>query len=152
MIRSWGCFMHSFRLIIFFIIFFAACGGTEDEPDDDDAGDSGAGGSAVTSTLSSIQTNILTPTCAVSGCHAGGSPSAGLDLSAENSFSNLASVTSSQQSNKLRVKPSDPDNSYLVNKIEGTGSGSQMPRGGSPLSSTEIQAIRDWIANGANNN
>jgi hypothetical protein len=52
------------------------------------------------------------------------------------------------------VKPGAPDQSYLVFKLQGSGScfqGSRMPKS-APLSTAEIQLVRDWIANGAPNN
>jgi hypothetical protein len=50
----------------------------------------------------------------------------------------------------LRVVPGNPDDSYLVQKIEGTASvGAQMPLGGPELSDDEIAAIRQWITDGA---
>jgi hypothetical protein len=53
----------------------------------------------------------------------------------------------------LRVKPGDPDNSYMVHKIEGLAGivGGRMPLGQTPLPQTTIDAIRQWIANGAPN-
>ena len=74
-----------------------------------------------------------------------------MDLtSADNSFANLVSVSSIQDGSLMRVNPGDPDNSYLVQKLEGTAaSGVQMPFGGTPLSQATIDNIRDWIAAGA---
>ncbi|MBI2982030.1 MAG: hypothetical protein HYY44_07055 [Deltaproteobacteria bacterium] len=138
--------MRFFSLLLFFSIM-AGCTGSEDETDDAGA----MSETALAATLSSIQTNIFTPTCATSGCHSGGGPAASLDLSDGSSFSNLVDVASAQDFTQLRVRRSDPDNSYLVKKIEGNA-GTQMPRGGSPLSSIEVRAIRDWITNGAENN
>ncbi len=53
-----------------------------------------------------------------------------------------------------RVTPGQPDNSYLVHKVQNThldvgGSGFQMPIGRSPLTQTEIDLIRAWISAGA---
>jgi len=49
------------------------------------------------------------------------------------------------------VAPGDPDNSYLVQKVEGTAAvGSQMPLGGPALSQSQINDIRQWIQDGAN--
>lgn len=117
----------------------------------------GGGGSSsspstqtVRATFSSIQSNVFTPTCAVSGCHSGGAPAQGLNLNPDNSYTMLVGVASSEQPSLLRVDPNDPDNSYLIQKLEGTASfGERMPRGGSPLSSSTIQAIRQWISEGA---
>ena len=104
-------------------------------------------------TLTEVQEVIFTPTCAVSGCHTGGSPAAGQNLSEGQSFDNLVNVPSSQDSSLTLVIPGDPDNSLLVQKVEGTQPiGSRMPLGGAPLSNAEIQTIRDWIEAGAEEN
>lgn len=108
---------------------------------------------APVTTFSFIQDNVFTPTCAVSGCHAGASPAAGMDLSAGQAFTNIVGVNSGQAPTLQRVNPGDADNSYLVQKIEGTATvGGRMPLNGSPLSSELIQNIREWIAAGAENN
>ena len=46
------------------------------------------------------------------------------------------------------VRPGDPKNSPLVQYIEGARS-PRMPKGGQPLSATEIKLISDWISAGA---
>lgn len=108
---------------------------------------------APVATFSFIQDNVFTPTCAVSGCHAGASPAAGMDLTAGQAFTNIVGVTSGQAPTLQRVNPGDADNSYLVQKIEGTATvGERMPRGGPPLSSELIQNIREWVDAGAENN
>ena len=50
------------------------------------------------------------------------------------------------------VDPFRIESSYLVSKLEGTGFGSQMPLGGPPLPDAEIQAVVDWILEGAADN
>jgi hypothetical protein len=74
-----------------------------------------------------------------------------LDLSsADASFANLVGVSSLQQIAILRVVIGDPDNSYLIQKLEGTAaSGSTMPLGAGPLAPSVIADIRQWIAAGA---
>ncbi len=52
-----------------------------------------------------------------------------------------------------RVEPGDPDNSYLIHKLEGTQAvGDRMPQGGPFLDEETIGDIRQWIADGAPNN
>jgi hypothetical protein len=108
----------------------------------------------VTTTLQSIQDSIFTPTCATAGCHEGpigpGLP-AGQDLSSVgSSFASLVNVAAVQEPSLLRVNPGNADNSYLIQKLEGTAAtGSQMPLGGNPLSQASIDAIRAWINAGA---
>jgi hypothetical protein len=111
----------------------------------------GGGGGPITADLRSIQDNVFTPIC--SQCHIGASAPFGLQLDAAHSYNLLVGVPSAEQSNLLRVKPGDPDNSYMVHKIEGAAGivGGRMPLGETPLPQATIDAIRQWIANGAPN-
>jgi mono/diheme cytochrome c family protein len=91
---------------------------------------------------------IFTANCV--SCHSGGGAPQGLKLDAPNSFANLVNVNSNEVPSLKRVKPSDPDNSYLVDKIEGTATvGSRMPLNRPPLSTANISLIRQWIIAGA---
>ncbi len=99
-------------------------------------------------TFKSIQDNVFTPAC--TSCHAGSAAPLGLRLESGASYALLVNVPSSQESGVLRVAPGDPDNSYLVQKLEGTaGSGARMPLGAPPLPQATIDFIREWIAAGA---
>jgi hypothetical protein len=100
----------------------------------------------------SIQENIFTPICSV--CHAGGGAPEGLRLDAANSYNLLVGVPSTEVPTLLRVKPGDPDNSYIVQKLEGHAAvGAQMPFGCPAtqpcLTSSTIAFIRQWITDGA---
>ena len=100
----------------------------------------------------SLQENIFTPICSV--CHAGGSAPQGLRLDAANSYNLLVGVPSTEVPSILRVKPGDPDNSYIIQKLEGHAAvGAQMPFGcpsSQPcLSTSTIAFVREWITNGA---
>jgi len=100
--------------------------------------------------INSIQANIFTPSCATSGCHSGSAPAEGLLLTESNSFINLINVSSNEVPLLNRVEPGNVDDSYLIRKVEGTASvGLQMPRNRPALSAEKIQALRDWISNGA---
>ena len=101
-------------------------------------------------TFSSIQANVLTPTCATAGCHSGAGSPQGLNLEGTVSYDLLVNRASGEVPALLRVAPADPDNSYLVQKLEGTAAvGAQMPLGGQPLAQTTIDVIRQWIIDGA---
>ena len=100
----------------------------------------------------SLQENIFTPICSV--CHAGASAPMGLRLDAANSYNLLVGVPSTEVPSVLRVKPGDPDNSYLIQKLEGHAAvGAQMPFGcptSQPcLPTSTIAFVRQWITNGA---
>jgi len=100
--------------------------------------------------FSEIQSNVFTPSCAVSGCHTGGGAPQGLRLDEANSYGLLVGQPSSQDPATLRVAPGDPDNSYLIQKLEGTASvGAQMPLNGTALPQSTIDIIRQWISAGA---
>ena len=104
--------------------------------------------------LTSIQNNLLSPTCSVAGCHSGPTgPNlpTGMDLSsAAASFSSLINISSFQEPTILRVAVGDADNSYLIHKLEGTSTqGSRMPQGGPFLDQATIDIVRLWIDIGA---
>lgn len=105
-------------------------------------------------TLPQIQAVVFGPTCAVGGCHTGGGANLPgvMDLSGEQaSFDNLVNVPALQVGGggAFRVVPGDPDNSYLIQKLEGNQMiGNQMPPSGA-LQQTVIDEIRLWITNGA---
>ena len=114
-------------------------------------GSGGNPGGPVTADFQSIQANVFTPICSV--CHIGAGAPEGLQLDAAHSYNLLVGVPSVEQPNLLRVKPSDPANSYMLHKIEGAPGivGGQMPLGETPLPQATIAAISQWITNGAPN-
>ena len=113
------------------------------------SGGGSSSGGAVTADFQSIQDNVFTPIC--SKCHIGASAPEGLQLDAAHSYNLLVGVPSVEQSTLERVKPGDPDHSYMVLKIEGAPGidGGQMPLGETPLPQATIAAIRQWVTNGA---
>jgi hypothetical protein len=117
-------------------------------------GTGGTGGSTAP-TFTDVKTQILTPIC--SGCHSadGQAPAGGLNMTSTVAWGNLVNAPSSGKSGAIRVIPGDPDNSYLVQKLEGAAGivGLRMPRNGPPyLTDAQIALVRQWIAAGALNN
>ncbi len=100
--------------------------------------------------FSEIQSNVFTPNCAISGCHAGAGAPQGLILDAANSYALLVGVASNEVPAVLRVAANDPDNSYLIQKLEGTAAaGQQMPLNSAPLAQATIDIVRQWVIDGA---
>jgi len=99
---------------------------------------------------------IFTTNCALAGCHTGPSPEEGLDLGAGRSYARLVNVDSRECGQFKRVRPGRPDASYIVFKLAGPPqpcfSGDRMPRNAAPLSASDQETIRKWIAQGAANN
>lgn len=89
-------------------------------------------------------------------CHTdqGRTPAARLLLTSGAAYNSLVNVGSVNRPGETLVKPGDPDNSYLIKKLEGAAgiAGVRMPLG-SPAYLTEGQMliVRRWIANGARN-
>jgi hypothetical protein len=114
-------------------------------------------------TFSSIAQNIFQTTdaagrVACTQCHTtsgGRTPPQGLNLDPGMAYGNLVGVASREKPALQRVAPGDPENSYLIHKLEGRADivGMRMPRTAGPfLTEGQIMVIRRWIALGAPNN
>ena len=89
-------------------------------------------------------------------CHTdiGRTPSGGQNLRHDVAYANLVNVPVRGKPGAIRVIPGDPDNSYIIQKIEGMPGivGERMPRTGGPyLTPGQILIIKRWIALGAKN-
>jgi len=104
-------------------------------------------------TLDQIQAVVFTPTCATSLCHSAGTQAGGLDLSnADTSHLQLVGVESRLKPGAFQVVVNDPDNSYLIQKLEGAMGivGAVMPPPPLPaVQQSDINEIRQWITDGA---
>lgn len=102
-------------------------------------------------TFTQLKNAIFDPIC--SQCHIGANAPQGLKLDGANAYANLVNVASTEVPSLMRVKPNDPANSYIVQKIEGTAAvGQRMPLGQPALDAATIQMVKDWISQGAQNN
>ncbi len=143
------------------LALICSCGSDNGGTLTDGGTNDGNTGCAVEPTFTSIHDDLLTTTrCAIPGCHASTVPQADLDYQAgkqavydelltTGTFNTLAN---GQFPN--RVVANDPASSYLYVKVSetnppGGGSGRMPP--GLPLADCEIQAIQEWIQNGAMN-
>jgi hypothetical protein len=141
--RAWNILRGARRLVWpLACCALAACGSG-----DGFQGSGGAGG-PLAPNFDSIQANIFEPLC--EHCHAGANAPAGLRLDAANSYAMLVGVSSLERPGVLRVAPGDPNNSYVIHKLEGTQSvGERMPAGLPALPQASINVIRQWITDGA---
>jgi mono/diheme cytochrome c family protein len=114
----------------------------------------------LTPTFSSIQRDIFQTTdsagrAACANCHnpnGGAFRQVGLDLSSDAAYALLVGVPSREKPGLLRVAPGDPENSYIIHKLEGRAGieGLRMPRSGPPyLTDGQISIIKRWIQLGA---
>jgi len=119
------------------LLTLAACGGGggEDAPPP----------TGLQPTLTSIQANIFTPSCAKSTCHTGAMAPFGLNLDPGQSYMNLFKVMSPQFPYE-RVNPGMSDASLLILKLEGSPlTGDRMPADGFYLQQADVNVIRQWI-------
>lgn len=112
-----------------------------------------------TVTLQDLRDNVFTPNC--SGCHgnSGGMTITGGAVTNEQVHAELlapaeAAGATGDSVGLNRVEPGEPDNSYLIHKLQGEPGilgtpGGRMPAGGDPLDAGLIQMVRDWITFGA---
>jgi len=136
--------------VVLATLVLAACGGGSGDGLDSNGRPStgGSGGGTLTATFSSIQANVFTPRC--TGCHAGAGAPMGLRLDEGNSYALLVGVASAEQGSVQRVAVGRPDDSYLIQKLEGRAAvGVRMPFGGPYLDDATIAVIRQWITAGA---
>lgn len=142
------------ELFLLAILACAGCAGNGKGLDQNGQpiGSEGGGSNApLTADLQSIQDNVFTPIC--TRCHIGASAPEGLRLDAADSYNLLVGVPSEEVPSLLRVMPGDPDESYIVLKLQGSAGilGGRMPLGGPYLPQTTIDVIRQWITDGAPN-
>jgi hypothetical protein len=109
-------------------------------------------GEGLEPTWASIHAEVIAPSCAIVGCHAGASAFNGLDFSDEaRAYDLLAggSTTVGACGGPL-LTPGDPAGSYVFAKMEGalpSSCGSRMPPSG--LCRSTLEVIRRWIEAGA---
>ena len=132
----------------------AACGGESAGPD--------APGPEAAGSFARLQASVLTPSCAVSGCHVAASAagSGNLVLTSDVAYANLVGATPSnlaaQRDGLKRIDPFNPDKSLLFQKIvlaltaaHSGEYGNVMPVGTGALSQGQVDFIKKWIEAGA---
>jgi hypothetical protein len=136
----------SLFVIIFIVFFLSNCG---KEPCPTEA----VNGVAENPSFNTDIQPILSTNCAVSNCH-NSFAAAGLNLSENVARGGLVNQSSKQVADKKLVLPENPDDSYLVIKLENrqTNGTSRMPLGVAALSDEKIQLIKNWITKGAKDN
>ncbi|MFN8061062.1 MAG: hypothetical protein U0Q12_18025 [Vicinamibacterales bacterium] len=123
----------------------AACGGSSSP-----TGPSSSSSGSLTESFASIQSVVFASKC--TSCHGATRTEASLNLQT-GAYANLVNRRSTQTA-FLLVSPNDPENSYLIHKLEGRSGivGTRMPQTGAALSTSDIDVIKRWIQSGAPNN
>jgi hypothetical protein len=113
-------------------------------------------------TFASVQSQIFETTdsagrVACTNCHTniGRNPSGGMNLVHDLAYDQIVNVPSRGKPSATRIIPGDPENSYLVQKLEGRPGivGLRMPFSGAPfLTDGQMLILKRWIAIGAPRN
>jgi len=142
--------IHINMVLTINIFLLTACGGGNGEGLDNNGQPLGSSSALpLVSSLSSIQENVFSINCAIAGCHIPTVAPLGLSLdSIDMSAQLLINAEGIGVTGIKRVEPFDPDNSLLIQKLEGNA-GDRMPLGKPPLSPEVIAVIRQWITDGA---
>jgi hypothetical protein len=109
-------------------------------------------------TFSSIQDNVFTPSCTLSTCHDSGA-AGNLDLREGQAYASIVGVNpdeadAASDGYKI-VDPGNAENSYLyLQLVESLNPeySNLMPKNGAALPQDQIDAIKDWIDDGAEDN
>jgi hypothetical protein len=105
-------------------------------------------------TLSYLQDEVFSATCAFSSCHGAVAPQKGLSLMPGRTYAAVVNQDSTTSPGIKRVAPGDPDGSLLLQAVLGIAPNNvrRMPLNAPALDATRIQMLREWIAAGAPDN
>lgn len=122
-------------------LLLVACG----DKADDTAGDTG---SAEPATWEEVRDEVLVPSCGFGTCHAPPG-SAGFAIEADTPEDAYIEEVAFQDESYFLVDPGNPDDSYLLMKLEGTAGidGDPMPPPTGGLDPAKIDMVRSWISN-----
>lgn len=139
--------MNKYIIFSFFslIILLAGC---KDEIVTEDDFDDNQQGTRLTK-FSEIQSNVFSTSCALSGCHAGSTPQANLNLSSGSAYSQLVNVNSFNFPDQKRVLPGNKTQSLLYQVLSYNFQLKMPPTG--KLNQSVIDSIGAWIDKGAPN-
>ncbi|MFW6023741.1 MAG: hypothetical protein ACOC9O_03250 [Myxococcota bacterium] len=86
-------------------------------------------------------------TCGTSACHGGGEPAAELDLRQPGGTARLLDVPSTECDGRLLVDSTDPEASFLLEKLRSDmpECGEPMPATGEPLDEGELACIEQFV-------
>jgi hypothetical protein len=108
-------------------------------------------------TFTEVKAQVL-PFCGGEACHLRAPFAGGNDLTDAAAYADLVNHPAQIAPTKVRVKPGDPANSFLwqkLNNLQGASEGFPMPRGlegnWAKLSNSLLTLVQCWIAEGAKN-
>ena len=132
MLRAWIAFLG--------VGLIASCSGDSGDPGVTDP----RTGPPCPTKLEEVASQVFEVSCVDAGCHGSSDRAAGLDLRAPDLEQELFGQAAALCDGEVRIVPGDAASSYLIDKLRGTGCGSQMPVA-DPLPDETIDCIAAWI-------
>ena len=158
-----------FSVLAASFLTLGACGSETDDPPGDTCVDYSAVSGSASFELDVMP--LFDQACNSSSCHSGAAAPEGLALTAVDAAERTALVglltsASAKRANMKLVTAGDPANSFLLLKCEydkdgiaecasdcsALGCGSPMPSGATMLTDSELDVLRRWIKDGAQDN
>jgi len=135
---------HSIYIFVMFLLLAWSCSNNSTGTN----GNGGNNGNSGTYYANNIEP-IFNGSCGGTGCHIPG-PTSGVSL---NNYTAVLNSTGVQYGAKI-INPGDAANSPIIDKISSNNPafGVRMPKGGNPLSHSQIDTLKAWINRGAKEN
>lgn len=93
-----------------------------------------------------VENELLAAKCGAGACHDAEDPEANLDLVSPGVRSRLLDVPSDTCAQRILIDSTDPELSFLLEKLYPQPEcGSQMPHSSPPLSVEEVECVRRWV-------
>lgn len=124
-----------------------ACPGRITDPTPFIGGNNEGGTTSCSIASTQIESQLIRPRCATTGCHDTSTRAGSLDLQSPNIGARLLSQMSTCMGRPL-IDSANRSGSYFVSKVaESTPScGARMPLGAPPFNASEIACVRTWVS------
>jgi hypothetical protein len=123
----------------------AACPGRLDNIEDFVGSTRDSGAQTCTLGVSAVESQIIRPRCATSGCHDRGQRAGGLDLESPDITARVLNVRASTCNGQVLV--TSGGGGFFIEKLDrAPRCGDRMPLGSMPLASSELTCVRLWLA------
>ncbi|MFO0563779.1 MAG: hypothetical protein U0269_37490, partial [Polyangiales bacterium] len=124
-----------------------ACPGRITDPSPFIGGNNEGGTAGCSIASTQIESQLIRPRCATTGCHDRSTRAGSLDLQSPDIGPRLLGQTSTCMGRPL-IDPANRSGSYFISKVaDGTPTcGARMPLGAPPFNASEIACVRTWVS------
>lgn len=128
------------------VLGVSACPGRLSDPESYVGGPQSGPGVTCPLGVADVESRLMRPRCATSGCHDAASHSGDLDMSSAGLGARLLASRSDACGNRPLLDTNTLESSYFLVKLAGSPPcGSSMPLSGPALSPSELLCVRQWL-------